>query len=242
MRLSYFLAGAKRRSLLIQLRRKTRKENQKRSDLLKKLGAKAWDEDIAVEGSSHVRAELEALFEKKNANQAEWKRAFAEVERLHKKLDDSIRAHEEKIKAEKARKQPFDDLMKRKNGEEKALKKVGQDREIERQVDEVRREKEVIQKSIGEFEDRIKEIEAEGRSQRREIEKETRYWARRKEKVQERIKDIEAEEEDLHMSLGQIVEEKRVESQGLAGLYAQIGDVNHRIATLQRRIETLTGV
>jgi chromosome segregation ATPase len=242
MRLSYFLAGAKRRSLLIQLRRKTRKENQKRSELLKKLGAKAWDEDIAVDGSSHVCAELEALFEKKNASQAEWKRAFAEVERLHKKLEGSILAHDEKINAEKARKQPFDDLMKRKNGEEKALKKVGQDREIERQVDEVRREKEVIQKSIDEFEDAIKEIEAEGRSQRREIEKETRYWSRRKEKVQDRIKDIEAEEEELHMSLGQIVEEKRVESQGLGGLYAQIDDINNRIATLQHRIETLTGV
>lgn len=242
MRLSAFLAGARRRSILIRLRIKIKKENQKKGDLLQKLGAKAWDEDISVNGSGHVCAELEALFERKNTFQAEWKRGFAELEKLHKKLEDSIRAHEEKINAEKAQKQPFDDLMKRKNGEEKALKKVGRDREIERQVDEVRREKEVVQKSIDEFEDRISEIEAEARSQRREIEKETRYWARRKEKIQDRIKDIETEEEELHISLGEIVEENRVESQGLAGLYVQIDDINQRIATLQHRIEILTGV
>jgi len=242
MRLSSFLAGAKRRSILIRLRFKIKKENQKKGDLLQKLGAKAWDEDVAVNGSSHVCAELKALFERKSSFQTEWKSGFAELERLHKKLEDSIRTHVEKINAEKARKQPFDDLMKQKNDEEKALKKVGQDREIERQVDEVRREKEVIQKSIDEFEDRINEIEAEARSQRREIEKETRYWARRKEKIQDRIKDIEAEEEELHISLGEIVEENRVESQALAGLYAQIDDINQRIATLRHRIETLTGV
>ncbi len=242
MRLSSFLAGARRRSVLIQLRFKIKKENNKKVQLLKKLGAMAWDEDITVDGCGHIRAELEALFEKKSACQADWKKAFGEVERLHKKLEDCIRAHQEKVKAVRAQKQPFDELMKRKNGEEKALKKVGKDREIERQVDEVRREKDVIQKSIDEYEDRINEIEAEAKTQRREIEKETRYWARRKEKIQDRIKDIEAEEEELHLSLGEIVEGNRVECQGLAGLYAQIDDINHRIATLQHRIETLTGV
>jgi hypothetical protein len=32
-----------------------------------------------------------------------------------------------------------------------------------------------------------------------------------------------------------------VESQGLTILYSQIDDINHRIATLQHRIETLSG-
>jgi chromosome segregation ATPase len=236
------LAGAKRRSLLIQLRRKVKKERQKRGDLLKKLGAKAWDEDIPIDGCGHIRAELEALFERRNASQAEWKRGFGELERLHKKLEDSVRAHKEKITAQRAKKQPFDELMKRKKDEEKALKKVLQDREKERQVAEIGREKEETQKRIDEFEDKIKEIEVEGRSERREIEKEIRYWARRKEKVQERIKEIEAEEEELHSSLGKIIEEKRVETQALTYLYSQIDLVNQRIDTLQRRIETLTGV
>lgn len=241
MRLSSFLAGAKRRSLLIQLKIKLKKERQKRDGLLKKLGEKAWDEDIIIEGSEHIRAELEALFDKKNAGQTEWKKAFAEVERLHKKLEDSVRAHAEKINGQKAQKLPFDELMKRKKGEEKALKKVPQDREIERQVDEVKREKEEIQKRIDEFEDKIKEIEAEGRSERREIEKEIRHWARKKEKVQERIKEIEAQEGELHISLGKVTVERRVENQGLTILYAQIDDINQRIATLQHRIETLSG-
>jgi chromosome segregation ATPase len=241
VRLSSFLAGAKRRSLLLQLKFKLKKERQKKGDLLKKLGEKAWDDDIPIEGGDDIRAELEALFEKKNASQTEWKRAFAEVERRHKKLENSVRGHSEKVEEQKAQKLPFDDLMKRKKEEEKALKKVRQDGEIERQLDEVKREKEEIQKRIDEFEDKIKEIEAEGRSERREIEKEIRQWARKKEKVQERIKEIEAQEGELHISLGKITEATRVESQGLTILYSQIDDINHRIATLQHRIETLSG-
>ena len=242
MRLSSFLAGAKRRSLLIQLRIKIKKEGQKKADLLKKLGAKAWDEDIPVEGSSHIRAKLEALFEKKNVGQAEWNRAFAELERLHQKLAISARAHEERISSQKGEKQTFDDLMKRKKDEEKALKKALQGREMERQVAEVRRHKEEIQKRVDEFEAGIKEVEVEGRGKRREIEKEIRYLGRKREKVQEKIKEIEAEEEELHFSLGRIIEEQRVENQALAVLYAQIDDVNQRISTLQHRIETLTGI
>lgn len=241
MRLSSFLAGAKRRSILIQLKIKLKKERQKRPDLWKKLGEKAWDEDIPIEGSEYIRAELEALFEKKNAGQAEWKKAFAEAERLHKKLEDSVRAHSEKAEEQKAQKLPFDELMKRKKEEEKALKKVRQDREIERQVDEIKREKEEIQRRIDEFEDKIKEIKAKGRSERREIEKEIRHGTRKKEKVQERIKEIEAQEGELHISLGKITEVVRVENRGLTILYSQIDDINHRITTLQRRIETLSG-
>jgi chromosome segregation ATPase len=241
MRLSSFLAGAKRRSVLLQLRIKMKKERQKRSDLLKSLGAKAWDEDIPVEGSEPIRSELEALFEKKNAEQTEWKRAFAELERLHKKLDNSVLVHKEQIQGQQARKQPFDELMKRKNDEEKALKKVIRGRELEQQVAEVRRDKEDIQKSVEELVEKIKEIEAGGKGERREIEKEIRYWARRKDKIQERIKGIEAEEEELHISLGRILELQRVESQELTTLYAQIDDVNQRIDTLQHRIESLSG-
>ena len=92
MRLSSFLAGARRRSILIRLRFQVKKENQKKGVLLQKLGAKAWDEDICVNGSRHVCAELEALFERKSTFQAEWKKSFAEVERLHKKLEESARA------------------------------------------------------------------------------------------------------------------------------------------------------
>jgi len=242
MRLSSFLAGAKRRSLLIQLRIKIKKERQKRGDLLKKLGEKAWDEDIPIPGSEYIRAELGALFEKKNARQAEWKSAFAEIERLHKKLEDSVRTHSERVEEQKAQKLPFDELMKRKKDEEKALKKTLQDGDVERPVAEVRREKEEIQKKIEDFEDRIKEIEAEGKSERREIEREIRYWEKKKVRVQERIKEIEVEEGELHISLGKVTAARQVENQGLATLCSRIDDVSHRITTLQHRIETLTGV
>jgi chromosome segregation ATPase len=242
MRLSSFLAGAKRRSLLIQLRFKIKKERQKRGELLKKLGEKAWDEDIPIPGSEYIRAELKALLERKNVRQAEWKNAFSEIERLHKKLEDAVGAHSARIEEQKSQKLPFDELMKRKKEEEKALQKTSQDGDIERPAAEVKREKEEIQKRIDDFEDRIKEIEAEAKSERREIEREIRYWEKKKQRVQERIKEIEVEEGELHVSLGKVTAARRVENQGLTALYSEIDDANHRINTLQHRIETLTGV
>jgi chromosome segregation ATPase len=241
MRLSSFLAGAKRRSLLIQLRIRLKKERQKRGEILRKLGEKAWDEDIPIQGSEHIRAELEALLDKKGGQQAEWNKALAELESLHQKLDDSARAHEEKLAGVRAEKLPFDELLKRKQEEEKELRKKHHDRDVVRQITEARRERETIQDRVDEFEDNLKDIEAEARSERRELEKELRHWTRRKDKAQERIKEIEAEEAEFHASLGRLTELRRVENQDLAALYLQIDDVNRRIVTLQHRIESLSG-
>lgn len=241
VRLSSFLAGAKRRSLLFRLKFQLKKERQKRGTLLRKLGEKAWGEDIPVKGSEFIRTELARLFEKRNAGQMEWKKAFSEVERLHKELEASIRLHGEKSEKQRVEKSPFDELMKRKKGEEKALKKTVRDRERERQVAEVRREKEEIRKKIGEFEDTLRDIESEARIERRELERAIRHQEKAKERIEHRLKDIEAQEETLFPSLGRLVEQTRVANQDLSGLYYEIDIINHRISTLQHRIETLSG-
>ncbi|HCS47226.1 MAG TPA: hypothetical protein DIW61_02815, partial [Candidatus Aminicenantes bacterium] len=94
---------------------------------------------------------------------------------------------------------------------------------------------------VQEFERQIREIEAEKRDHQREIAREIHFWKKKKEKVQERIKEIEAQQQDLYLSLGRILEENKVERVDLRGLSAEIDLVNGRIATLQRRIETLGG-
>ncbi|MDH7512319.1 MAG: hypothetical protein QHH14_05160 [Clostridiales bacterium] len=241
VRLSSFLAGAKRRSLLFRLKFQLKKERQKREKLLRQLGEKAWDEDIPVEGSELISTELTRLFEKRNASQMEWKKAFTELERLHKELEASIRLHGEKREKKKTEKSPFDELMKRKKGEEKALKKTLKDRERERQVAEVRREKEEIRKKIEEFEGALKDIDSEAKAERRELERAIRHQEKLKERTEHRLKDIEAQEETLFLSLGRLLEQTRVANQDLTSLYYEIDIVNHRISTLQHRIETLSG-
>jgi chromosome segregation ATPase len=241
LRLSSFFAGARRRSVLLQLRYKLKKERQKRENALRRLGEKAWDGDILLEGAEAVRADLEEVDNRRDAAQMEWKNAFTEMEGLHKRLEESNAIFAQKIQERRTQKQPFDDLFKRKREEERALKKLPPGRDIDRQVDEVRREIADTVGRIEEFERQIKEVEAEKRHHRRETAREIHIWKKKKEKVQEYIKEIEAQQGDLYLSLGQILEEKKVESQDLHGLYAEIGLINGRIATLQHRIETLGG-
>jgi chromosome segregation ATPase len=241
LRLSSFLAGARRRSVLLQLRFKLKRERQKKENTLKRLGEKAWDGDIPLQGAEATRTALEEMVTKRDATQMEWKNAFTEMERFHKRLEESNALFEQKIQERRAQKQPFDDLLKRKREEERTLKKVAPGRDIDRQVDEVRREMTDTMGRVQEFERQIREIEAEKKDHQREIVREIHYWKKKKEKVQESIKQIEAEQEDLYLSLGRILEENRVESPELRGLYAEIDLVNGRIATLQHRIETLSG-
>jgi len=241
LRLSSFLAGARRRSVLLQLRFKLRRERQKKETTLKRLGEKAWDGDIPLMGAEATRAALEEMVKRRDAAQMEWKNAFTEMEKLHKRLEESNALIERKIQERTAQKQPFDDLLKRKREEERALKKLSPGRDIDRQVDEVRREMTDTIGRVEEFERQIKELKAEKKDHQREIAREIHYWKRKKEKVQERIKEIEAQQQDLYLSLGQILEENKVESLELHGLYAEIDLVNSRIVTLQRRIEILGG-
>ena len=242
MRISTFLAGARRRSILIRLKFQLKKERQKRVALVKKLGEKAWGEDIQIQGGEGIRAHLKELYEKRDAGQMEWKNAFAELEKLHKRLEETIGLYHKRAEDQLLQRKPHDDLMKRKKEEEKALKKVPQkDREIERQIEEVRAEQEETRERIQEIDDAIKETEAEGRSKRRDIEKEIHYWEKKKEKIQDKIKENEAQQQEHYYSLGRVFEEQRVNSPALADLYLEIDGVNQRITTLQHRIETLTG-
>jgi hypothetical protein len=241
LRLSLFLAGARRRSVLLQLRYKLKKEQQKKETALKKLGEKAWDSDIRLEGAEATRAALGETVKKRDAAQMEWKDSLAEIEKLHKRLAESTALFGQKIQERRAQKKPFDDLLKRKREEERALKKVVPGGDIDRQVDEVRRELTDTAGRAEEFDGQIKEIGAEQKDQEREIAREIHFWKRKKEKGQERIKEIEAQQQELYLSLGRILEENKMENMELRGLYAEIDLVNSRIATLQHRIETLTG-
>jgi chromosome segregation ATPase len=207
MRLSAFLAGARRRSILLQLKFKLKKERQGKVSALKKLGEKAWDEDIRVAGSEGLLSQLRDLLEERDAAQDEWKNTLAELERRHLRLEEKLKAGAE----------------------------------IDRQVDELGRDMDETRKRIAGHLAAIKAIEAEGSARRREVEKEIRTWARKKERIQDRIKAVGAEQEELYLMLGRLLEEKRSDHRALALIYEQLDSANTRIATILHRIETLSG-
>lgn len=241
LRLSSFFAGARRRSILLQLKFKLRKERQKKENALKRLGEKAWDIDIPLEGAEAVRAALQEAVKRRDAAQMELKNAFNEMEGLHKRLEELNALFDQKLRERQAQKQPLDELLKKKKEEEKTLRKLPQAGDVERQMDEVRSEITDAVWRVEEFERQIKEVEAEKNDQQREIAREIHIWKKKRDRVQEHIKEVEAQQANLYLSLGQILEEKKVERQEFHGLYAEIDLINGRIETLLHRIGTLGG-
>ncbi len=241
LRLIAFFAGARRRSVLIQLRFKLKREKQKRESVLKKLGERAWDLEMPVEGAESTLAALEQTVGKRDSAQMEGKTVFTEIEKLHKRLGELNAQSDQKIRESRAQKKPFDELLKKKRDELRNFKKIPSGEGVELQVGEVRREIEDAVRQIKEIEGRIREMEAEKKGQQQELAQEINFWEKKKDKLQQHIKEIDTEREDLYLSLGLLLEEKRIESQDLYGLYADFDLVNGRIATLHRRILTLGG-
>ena len=83
LRLSSFLAGARRRSVLLQLKFRLKRERLKKGNILRLLGEKAWDADIRIEGAENIRASLAALVKRRDADLMDAKNALTELEKLH---------------------------------------------------------------------------------------------------------------------------------------------------------------
>ncbi len=241
LRMSSFFAGARKRSVLLQLRFRLKRERQKKGNILKRMGERAWDADIRVNGAENIRTSLSALVKRRDADQMEAKHALTELEMLHRRLEESQTQFGEKISELGARKQPFEERLKRLKAEKKGLKKKWKTEKNEDQVEALEEEVKDVVGKIHRIEQSVKELEGETKDRHHEIFREIHYWERKKKKAEERIKEIEVHQEELYLSFGRILEKKKVENLDLRGLYAEIDHINHRIATLQHRMHTLAG-
>jgi chromosome segregation ATPase len=241
LRLSSFLAGARRRSVLLQLKYRLKRERQKKGNILRLLGEKAWDADIRIDGAENIRASLGALFKRRDADQMDAKNALAELEKLHKRMEESQALFGEKTRELRSEKQPFDERFKRMKEEKRILKKQAGKADNETRADALEEEIRDVAQRIDEFERSIKELGAEAKDQHHEMAREIHYWEKKKKKAQERIKEIEIHQDELYISFGRLLEKKKVGSLDLRGLYAEIDQVNQRIATLLHRIQALGG-
>ena len=248
-RLSAFLSSAKRKMLRLRLQAKLRKERDKKSGLWKELGRKAWSEDIRVEGAAEVCRRLKVLEEERNARQMEWHEIYSQIEALGKQREDVRKSRIEAVRAEEARKKPFEDRLAELNRREKELKKKRAESTVEKLKgkldgigeEEARLEKEkaAVQAELDARDRKIREMELKHKEEDQVLEKGIREWEKKKETVQQRIIELKKTSEPLYESLGKTLDESRVEHNELALCYFQIDGVNKAIQDLQARIEKL---
>jgi len=264
-RLSAFLSGAKRTMLRLRLQAKLRKEKDKKSELWKELGRKAWSEDIQVEGTAEVCRRLKVLEEEKSARQMEGHEIYSQIEALGKRYENLRKSQHETVRAEEALKKPFKDRMAELKEREKEHKKQRAQAEKEIRdagaglktagstVDEIKgrltgigeeearleKEKAAVQAELDARDRKIHEMELKHREEDRVSEKGIREWEKKKEAVQQRIIELKKTSEPLYESLGKTLDESRIEHKELALYYFQIDGVNKAIQDLQMRIEKL---
>lgn len=241
LRLSAFFARARRRSVLFQLRFLLKRERQKKGNIIKLIGERAWDADVRVVGTENIRASLGALVKRRDADLMEAKNALSELERLHKRQEETRAQFTDRLDALNAEKQPFDDRLKRIKEELKDLGKLRRNVEGQPQVRVLEKEVGEIAGKITKLEHSIKELRGEAKDRHHDIAREIHYWEKKRKRARERIKEMEVHQDELYISFGRILEKNKVSDLALQGLYAEMDQVNHRISTLQHRIHTLGG-
>lgn len=241
LRLSAFFARARRRSVLFQLRFLLKRERQKKGNIIKLIGERAWDADVRVVGTENIRASLGALVKRRDADLMEAKNALSELERLHKRQEETRAQFTDRLDALNAEKQPFDDRLKRIKEELKDLGKLRRNVEGQPQVSVLEKEVGEIAGKITKLEHSIKELRGEAKDRHHDIAREIHYLEKKRKRARERIKEMEVHQDELYISFGRILEKNKVSDLALQGLYAEMDQVNHRISTLQHRIHTLGG-
>jgi chromosome segregation ATPase len=92
---------------------------------------------------------------------------------------------------------------------------------------------------IAVFNEKIAEIENEQRIANRSHERELRDWLRNKERVQDKIVEIQRLMDPLFEHMGRLLDETRIDQNDLTVVYFQIDAVNKTIQDLETRIEHL---
>jgi hypothetical protein len=259
-RLSSFLSGAKRKMLRLRLQAKIRKEKEKKIELLKDLGKKAWSEDIQVEGSAEVCSTLKEVEEEKTADQLKWHEFYSAIEALGKEKESLRNGHLESVRKEQALKKSLEEKLASIEAREKEAEKSDLRTAREAGVTEgdsgtpgvfdatpglreeagrLMTEREVLRSEMASLDRKLRNLDNAFRERNQVLEKEIREKEKLRDKTQKRILDLKKTAEPLYESLGKIFDEKRLPHEYLTLDYFQIDTSNRAILDLQDKIEKL---
>ncbi len=248
-RLSAFLSGAKRKMIRMRLSARIRREKEKKADLWKELGRKAWSEDVRIEGTEETFRSLTALEEEKNRRQAEWQEIYARIEALETAHEKARSLRSAALEAEEKAVRAVDERRAGLLGREKDLGKrrsaarngqagppLPSDEETARLVADIA----AIEAEIGGLRETTRETHRRNEEAERAEDREVREWIKKKEGVQDRLIDVKKSSEPLYECLGRALDAARIERKELALVYFQIDSVDRAIRELQARIEKLS--
>ena len=127
----------------------------------------------------------------------------------------------------------FEELNKKREKMDKAINKL-----VDKRLD-LEKERKDYQEKIEESDKKLKMIEEGGKKRIREFHKEIKEWKRTKEKLCEKIENVEKKKEPFFVRLGKQADETRENQEELSVFYSQIDRSNERIGDLDRQIKNL---
>jgi len=125
------------------------------------------------------------------------------------------------------------DLKKKKEETDRYIKAL-----VEKRLT-LEKERKVLEEKRTEFDKKFKKIEEGGKKRIKEFQKEIKEWKRDRERLSEKIEDIEKKKDPLFARLGNKADETRVDQEELSLFYSQIDHSNERIRELEKQIKAL---
>jgi len=125
------------------------------------------------------------------------------------------------------------DLKKKKEETDRYIKAL-----VEKRLT-LEKERKVLEEKRTEFDKKFKKIEEGGKKRIKEFQKEIKEWKRDRERLSEKIEDIEKKKDPLFVRLGNKADETRVDQEELSLFYSQIDHSNERIRELEKQIKAL---
>jgi hypothetical protein len=296
-RLSLFLFGAKKKLIKIRLQARLNRERRKKSEIMKGLGKKIWENDIKIPKEAKISQELTKLQQNRESLEQDSEDMRLKTVELEADLEKFLRKHKELLDEQMLSKKPYLEKLENIKNEEKSLEieilqrhkeveglargiqaanqearelgehpnsalKVKNDRtdEINSKIQELKQRKEetdnsikalvekrlilekeqkIIQEKCEEFDKKHKKIDEGGRKRIKEFQKEIKEWKRDRERILEKIEDIEKKKEPLFERLGIKADETRANQEELSLFYSQIDHSNERIREFETQMKNL---
>jgi len=243
-RLSSFLSGARRRISQIRLQSKLKREREKKAALWRELGKKAWSANIRAACVDRDCDKLASLDEEMHLHQMTWQEVYSRMETLGRQHEEARHRYETLIDGERAGRKPLESelaALEAKGGETLNAIKSAETEAAAVHGERARSDKRKaeLKARIEAFNENIRRIEDERSALNHTSGREMKEWQKNKERLQDRITEIQRLMEPLFESMGQALDEARLSQDELADLYAQIDGVNKTVVDLHDHMERL---
>ncbi len=120
-RLNLFLFGAKKKLIKIRLQARLKRERRKKSEILKALGMRIWENDIKIPKEVKISQELKKLQQNKESLEKESEDALVKTKELEEDLEKFMRKHQDLLDEQMLAKRPCQEKLESIRNEEKSL-------------------------------------------------------------------------------------------------------------------------